>query len=1167
MTQGGSSLSGRTAATIGNWLSDREYETVRLLERATLVIEAHPGRDEVDELCAAYAQYASRISGPSLSAGTALVRKYPALTLLIMVMHASEESRASDFWESFWKRLGIQRESKAETELRQAVPKLIRRFNLADYPRMRTRYVQLIGMHAGIPRPSLPGLVSVIVDHLTRGGEPNGAAFTHWLTDPRKPHRLSRVDIPVRTFVSEGGEPAIDLIDRIIDVVAIALGNPATWQSHIDSIAATSSLPKELFSALVDAIETCDAIAVGETGLFDGDGHIEPPRMRLDTTDGSIQLLVPAAPDQRDSRWVVSADGDVTEVSTPQPLVSADGNSMSSPHAIYPVLQPARHISAEHVSIPKRFVFPLVDPKDPLVLFSDGGKLLPLRLPIPLGNVHALVPRGHHLVEGDTGTPINVDVDRGHPVGWGDWHLYVVDTTEVASLQLVKDGVAVGSARPVRRTYIPEVLFADAIRGVCAANGSPLYSERPAVWLPADSVGRKVQWQVGVRRLGSPNWVVNYVWTLEGDDVSCDPFDGLDDAQLGTFEVVVRGPLGSDLRKVFHLAEGITAEADPDYRIPVKGGLSNATITVTCDREAGEVLTIDPPVIDVSGDDAESIATIGDSNGLHVVVVISPPHTEVRLGIPGEPNRWSTLPFVITPSDLDSERVLSYRVPATTDINTWVEMRDRTGKVRLQEPPEYNEFADAFEVNTKSLAGGMGRLKSARIVAVVQTEGEAPHDIHLVTVRPAELFSDMRLTEDGVVLDDLADVAGLTVQVWATSAPWMAPASIPIRDDVAELPVEFRNAGPLNVRVVVQDPHNPVPVPAAPPSDSVRIEQEGWVRSDDPALEALAQFIAGQAELPSGLTPTPQVWAALQALTALGDSLADVRHGLAAMLSEQPRQALTALAHSAVPMSEQPALLIETGLVKAKFAGGDEESAGANPWVACLITLADLVDAERNSDQWVHAREELSEHGGDALIRVLDAGRDQELAKALFDHTTVMLHHMPAEQVDKIFDVARIIPGAVLDVDTRVSAIAETFAMRNRWVDMPSHTELVVRSKKFVRAIKKAGKQFYDQISIRSDALGTADTQSHPWLMLPMVSLIMALLARLEAHGAVKPGLFDDDIIAAWADMAKLCPQLVRIDLVFAEALIMHSVTVLGVKWGAEKSGAEKVGAEKSGAE
>ncbi|MBD8506131.1 hypothetical protein HT102_06510 [Hoyosella sp. G463] len=1164
MTQGGSSLSGREAATIGNWLSDREYETTRVLERATLVIEAHPGIEAVEAISAAYSQYSARTAGPSLAAGAALVRKYPALTLLLLVMHASGESRTSDFWDRYWTHLGLPREAKAETELRQAVPKLIRRFGLAEFPRLRSRYVQLIGMQAGIPLPCLRGLVDVMIDHLARGGEPNGAAFTHWLTDPRKPHRLARVDIPVRTFVTEGGQYAIDLVDRIIDVVAIALGNPTTWQQHQDSIEDSSKLPKALFAELATVLADCDLAAAAAEGLFDSDGHIEPPRLRLDTSDGSVQLLIPSPPARPEDRWQVSADGDITDVLTPEPLISSDGARASAPHANYPVLGPARHVTVEHSSIPRRFVFPLVDPKDPLVLFSDGGKLLPPRQPIPLGTVHALVPRGHHLVDAATRDPIEADEQRGNPVGWHDWKLLVVDTTSIAALQLLKDDALIGTPRAVRRGYLPEVLLAEPIRGVTAANGSPLYNERPAAWLPADAVGSATQWLVGSRRLGAVTWVANYAWTLEDEELTCDPFEDVPEGLLGTYEIVIRGPLGTDIRKVVHLAEGFAATAEPDYRVPTKDGLSNATITLQADPP----LEVDPTTITVAGDDADSIAVLTGPDSPGIAVVISPPRAETRLGRPGEPGLWSSVPHVITPADLDSDDTLAYRVPASTDINTWVELRDRTGKTRMQEPPSYNEHADAFEVELRTLREGMGRLRSARIVAVVQAEDEAPHDVLLATVRPAELLSGLRLVDGTLVLDDLADVTGITVQAWLETAPWHAPATLPVRDDTAELPEEFREAGPLRVRVLVQDHHNPVLPPATPPAGATRIEQAGWHRSSDHALEALSRFIAGDAGLPTGMEPGPQAWTALQALASANDDAhAEASSGLRALLAEQPREALVALTHSTVPIAEQPALTIETGVVRGRFTASnrqreDEAAAsepaspearaatiGANPWATCLATLDDLLHARRGSDSWVQAREELAEHGGDALIRVLDSGRDTELAKALFDHTTVMLHHMPAEQVDKIFDVARIIPGAVLDVDTRVSAIAETFAMREQWVATGTHTELIVRSKKFIRAIRKAGKQFYDQISIRSDALGTADTQSHPWLMLPMVSLIMALLARLEAHGALKPGMFDEQITRAWADLARICPQLVRIDLVFAEALIAHARLEAGADW------------------
>ncbi|WP_148262498.1 hypothetical protein [Hoyosella subflava] len=1144
MAQGGSVPSSGSAASIGDWLSDREYEITKRLERATLVIEAHPGKAVADEISVAYAQQAARLSGPGVSPGTALVRKYPALTLLTLVAHASATGRTTDFWESFWTELGVARDPKTEADIRQGIPKLLRRFALAEFPRLRGRYVQVIGVHAGVPVPSAATLVAVLADHLARGGEPNGSSFTNWLTDPRKPNRLARVDVPVRTFVTEGGEYAIDFIDRVLDIVAVSMSNPQTWRDSIDALAVTSGLPEVLFREVVRAVEGQGISG----GLLAGDGHIEPPRLRLDTGDGSVQVLVPHPPAQPDERWQISSDGDVSEVRVPASIVhSTNPTWRTTPHAIRAIPSPARHVSAEHPSIPRRFVFSLVDPKDPLVLFTDQGKLLGRRLPVPLGSIYALVPRGHHLADTGaaapgtpTGPVIEPEADRGNPAGWRDWQLLQIDTTELRSIQLVKDTDKVGTARQVRRSYLPEILLADPVRGVRAANGSPLYNERPAVWLPGDPLGHKVPWQVSARRLGAADWVATFVWTLEGEDFSCDPFDEVETPLFGTYEIVVRGPLGADLRKVVHLAEGFESSVTPDYRVPASNGLSDSVVELACEAP----IKADPDVLRFASDETEKLAVLSGAGELPLLV--NPPQAEIRLTSAGQSAPWSGLPHVVTVNELAENRTLAYRVPATADINTWVELRDRAGKVRLQEPPSYNEHTDAFEVQTPRLAEGLGRLRSARVVAVVQAEDEDPHFIQLASVRPAGLSSDIRLDGEVLVFEDVAEVAGLTAQIWPESAPWKEPVSLPVRDERVVLPDELAASGPLRVRLVVGDQSA---APSSPPEDTTRLDQRGWVRSSDPALEALAQYLAGDADLPSGLKPSPHMWTALHALTITAN-YDDVCTGLGRMLREQPREAVLALTHSTVPVSEQPALLIGTGVAQAGYTAEEpSDESSANSWVQCLLTMAELPLYERGGIEWERAREELDEHGGEALLRVLDTGRDAELAKALFDHTTVMLHDMPAEQVDQIFNVARIIPGAVLDVDTRVSAIAEAFAMRMRWAETASHTELIVRAKKFVRAIRKAGKQFYDQISIRSDALGNADTQAHPWLMIPMVSLIMALLARLEAHGGVKAGVIDDDIMRAWADLARLCPQMTRIDLVFAESLIVHAKVESGLSW------------------
>lgn len=58
---------------------------------------------------------------------------------------------------------------------------------------------------------------------------------------------------------------------------------------------------------------------------------------------------------------------------------------------------------------------------------------------------------------------------------------------------------------------------------------------------------------------------------------------------------------------------------------------------------------------------------------------------------------------------------------------------------------------------------------------------------------------------------------------------------------------------------------------------------------------------------------------------------------------------------------------------------------------------------------------------------------------------------------------------------------------------------------------------------------------------MSLQSLILAVLARLEAHGRINGQYLNSGMLAAWARMAQLCPQLVAADILIAEALVVHT--------------------------
>ena len=110
--------------------------------------------------------------------------------------------------------------------------------------------------------------------------------------------------------------------------------------------------------------------------------------------------------------------------------------------------------------------------------------------------------------------------------------------------------------------------------GVLTSDGRSVHSARPGVMLPPMQSDPAPEWNVRVRRVGDTEWVADKSWTGEDVETCVDPFDDAEEPQLGLFEILVTGPLGSDARCVVFVAEGLDASFDTLIRIQVPGGLT-----------------------------------------------------------------------------------------------------------------------------------------------------------------------------------------------------------------------------------------------------------------------------------------------------------------------------------------------------------------------------------------------------------------------------------------------------------------------------------------------------------------------------------------------------------------------------------------------------------------
>jgi hypothetical protein len=305
-------VEGTALMSLADWMSDTDYEWRTRLQPVNLVIETDFSADEVRTAQRKYGAAARHLLNQG-ARHDRIIKRFPALTLMILVGHASLAYDHGAYWESFWDELGTSRDADFENEIRRNVLNLLDKFSLARFPdieRESTRkYVMMFALHAGIPVHSLGDLLAIINAHITQGRPATGAAVMEWLEEPGKEHRAAALDMPVRNFLVNGAEFAADILDRIIEFVEATTADPALLDADLD--ASTTGLPCVMLDELMLQLREKPLHIQTRSPATSRALH---PAITYNTDDDEIVLVLPTPPAGSDLPWRVSFDGDVREV-------------------------------------------------------------------------------------------------------------------------------------------------------------------------------------------------------------------------------------------------------------------------------------------------------------------------------------------------------------------------------------------------------------------------------------------------------------------------------------------------------------------------------------------------------------------------------------------------------------------------------------------------------------------------------------------------------------------------------------------------------------------------------------------------------------------------------------------------------------------------------------
>ena len=423
---------------------------------------------------------------------------------------------------------------------------------------------------AGIPAFDLGRFFRLLLARRRLDPGMDAESFLAWATAPDRRLRLAELDVPARRFLAEGGDNALDLVDRCLDLLD-RLAGPKPDLAGV-------RLPERFVDAArrEAAAQGLGQPATRRAGIA-ARSRAPRPRIGLDPHGAGVQVILPpvgplagGAADEV-ATWRVTADGDPVTVRGRAPWA---GPAEVASRAVHPLARPVR---AVHVSLAGRdhvTELDVVPPDDPILFFSADGRWLPARLPLPPGQLWILRPADRELT---TAGELRVITESAVPSGWAGWHLQLASLERVSSLALQG-----GPAHAVRGDPGPRLLLGEPLPGVTTPDGSPVYAEPPKLWLPG-APGPAARWHVGIRPAAGGGCLVSREISRAG---TADIWDGVPRPILGAFDIMVRGPLGRWMRRTIFIAAGV----------PVSFGVSDRARVVDLQAGTGtEPVIVTPP--------------------------------------------------------------------------------------------------------------------------------------------------------------------------------------------------------------------------------------------------------------------------------------------------------------------------------------------------------------------------------------------------------------------------------------------------------------------------------------------------------------------------------------------------------------------------------------------
>lgn len=1027
------------------------------------------------------------------------LRRWPAVHVMSTVLVATEHYSNGTFWPRLSELAGVAQDQQFQREWGQAFLDNLDQLGLPrfeDVDDAGSTYVGRILLHSGVPTYCLPDFFSLVEERRRRTPGLGADAFVAWASS----HPLPHVDKPVARFLRYGGEFAVDVADRVFDLLDIA-----SVGGNLDEV----PLPERFRRA---ALQMAQAGSIARrsrrsaSGLNAGDDR--HPRLFLDPFSRGLLLRLPAVSEAPDgtANWIVGMDGIRQRVAT---KALWPGSGEPAPQTDVSVRAPVRSVSAAleghgHLAV----TLSVVDESDPLLAFDEEGTQLVPGVPWRVSTAWLLFP-GERDSLSVTGT-LQVLTEASLPPGWAGWSLVQVDLTQVTS---ISHGV---KAHPVRRAYSARIVVPAPVGGVRTRTGDPVFSAPPQIELPSE-LGADATWEVSIVN-GRGELLARRAGAADPDSI----WDEVPRPLFGAYAVKVRGPWGRGASRDLVIVEDLTTTPSPAWRrFQTQGGLVPCQIGI----DVNDTMRCDPATLALDSRTVKSsVAVACGGDALHLSV--EPAHMSVtHQSAQGVTGPTIQPPLLYTEDVAADPGVLILSVGASADPLLHV----LAGKARLQVvEPGGDARHGLHRFDLRKITDTMATHPQLRLC--LDPEGV----LEIADIRPRQLFSGLSISGGAVVLDDCVDVDGLTVIAYATRAPWRAGTQIPVSDGRAPLPAELVQAGPLVVCVRVEDPWLPEPVPAwAPPGEARIVHEAGYLISLDAEETALSAYLADMGPLPSDPKDLSRVWSTLARLDQMQVLERTRKQGeLARLLALDVSSALTALGSSALDAAERLQVLVDSKLAAAPVEGAPVDAHDLD-WSRQSLVMSVLLLGAVNPKDHQQAIEEAVISGGE-LLRLAADGQDPTPQISAMGPSHDLYDTSGPDVRAALESAAAFVPQGVVDSESRRLAAFEFLKSRrdhNLGLIIPSAEKLMAQSRVLFTRVGDP------------DSTAAVDARSHPtnptsWRTIPQLSMAFACAARHAAHGSAVAAGWIGANRRAWSQIARACPDLVAADLILAELMI-----------------------------